>query len=170
MSDKYYSFETIKDTIMSWIGEQTVSKYPTFAECKAARMGAEGVIYALEDVPTADVTEVKHGEWEVCSDEYEICASEFVCSCCKESFASSELTDEQFFEMMNFCPNCGAKMGRVFHEHKETPFMPPKTNYDVITSKSLERLAEFLIWICHEPIFSDFTKEDWIEELSKESD
>lgn len=50
------------------------------------------------------------GEWEVCSDEYEICASEFVCSNCKESFVSSELTDKQFFKMMKFCPNCGAKM------------------------------------------------------------
>ena len=64
----------------------------------------------IRNLPTADVEEVKHGEWEVCSDEYEICASEFVCSNCKESFCSSELTDEQFFEMLKFCPNCGAKM------------------------------------------------------------
>lgn len=94
----------------------------------------------------------------------------------------------QIIKHLTYCPNCGTKMisesvgwqcpkckgfvsmDGIFHEHKETPFMPPKTNYDVITSKSLERLAEFLIWICHEPIFSDFTKEDWIEELSKESD
>ena len=70
------------------------------------------------------------------------------------------------------CPDCKGfiSMDGVFHEYKETRFMPPKTNYDVITSKSVERLAEFLIWICHEPIFSDFTKEDWIEELSKEVD
>ena len=50
------------------------------------------------------------GEWEVVSDEYEICADEFVCSSCKESFVSSELTDEEFFKMMKFCPNCGARM------------------------------------------------------------
>ena len=50
------------------------------------------------------------GVWEVCSDEYEICASEFVCSNCKESFVSSELTDEEFLGMMKYCPNCGAKM------------------------------------------------------------
>lgn len=53
---------------------------------------------------------VIHGEWQVCSDEYEICADEFVCSCCKESFVTSELTDEQFLQMMKYCPNCGAKM------------------------------------------------------------
>lgn len=58
----------------------------------------------------ADFVEVKKGHWEVCSDEYEICADEFVCSVCKESFVSSELTDEQFLEMMRYCANCGAKM------------------------------------------------------------
>ena len=60
--------------------------------------------------PTADVAEVKRGEWAAYPDEYEICATEFVCSCCKQSFASSELTDEQFFDMMKYCPNCGADM------------------------------------------------------------
>ena len=50
------------------------------------------------------------GEWQVCSDEYEICASEFVCSNCKESFVSSELTDKEFLQMMKYCPNCGSKM------------------------------------------------------------
>lgn len=68
------------------------------------------VLTLLEEADDADVEEVKHGYWEVCSDEYEICASEFVCSNCKESFVSSDLTDEQFFETMKYCPNCGAKM------------------------------------------------------------
>lgn len=58
----------------------------------------------------------RRGEWEVHSDEYEICASEFVCSNCKKSFVSSELTDEQFFEMMKHCPNCGADMRGVKDE------------------------------------------------------
>ncbi len=198
MTDKYYSFETIKDTIMNWIGEQTVSKYPTFAECKAARMGAEGIIYALEDVPAADVVEVvrckdcKYAERYKC--QVDPCYTRLSC---KRRDYYSEGVDELDFcsygerkEKMKIinCPNCGTEMisesvgwkcpdckgfismDGVFHEYKETRFMPPKTNYDVITSKSVERLAEFLIWICHEPIFSDFTKEDWIEELSKEVD
>ena len=50
------------------------------------------------------------GEWVACPDEHEICATEFACSNCKESFCSSELTDEEFLKMMKFCPNCGAKM------------------------------------------------------------
>ena len=73
----------------------------------------ERFIMAINNVPTADVAEVKHGEWEVCSDEYEICASEFVCSVCKESFCSSELSDAEFILMMKYCPNCGAKMFKL---------------------------------------------------------
>ena len=52
----------------------------------------------------------RDGEWELHSDEYEICATEFVCSNCKESFVTNDLNDEQFLEMMKFCPNCGARM------------------------------------------------------------
>ena len=59
---------------------------------------------------TADIVKEKHGEWEVWVDEYEICTSEFVCSACKESFVSSEMTDKQFLEMMKYCPHCGARM------------------------------------------------------------
>lgn len=70
----------------------------------------DDVLLEIKDMPTADVVEIKRGHWGVCADEHEICASEFVCSVCKESFVSSELTDEQFFEMMKYCANCGAKM------------------------------------------------------------
>ena len=53
---------------------------------------------------------IRHGEWKRTPDEYEICATEFVCSNCNESFVSSEMTDEEFLQMMKYCPNCGAKM------------------------------------------------------------
>lgn len=47
----------VKEVIMQYIAEQTVSKYPTAELCKASRMGAEGVIYALEDAFDGDETE-----------------------------------------------------------------------------------------------------------------
>lgn len=53
---------------------------------------------------------MQSGKWETHPDEYEICATEFTCSNCKEVFCSSEMTDEQMFQMMKYCPNCGAKM------------------------------------------------------------
>jgi ribosomal protein L33 len=58
---------------------------------------------------TKETTKV--GEWKFFVDDYGICASEFVCSECKESFVTSELTDDEFFKMMKYCPHCGAKMG-----------------------------------------------------------
>lgn len=65
----------------------------------------------IKNMPKGCIIETDRcGKWEVCSDEYEICASEFVCSECKESFCTSELTDDQFFAMMKYCPNCGSKM------------------------------------------------------------
>lgn len=51
----------------------------------------------------------KVGKWEMYIDDYEICATEIVCTHCRESFAT-ELTDEEFLEMMKYCPHCGAKM------------------------------------------------------------
>lgn len=54
----------------------------------------------------------KYGEWRMYPDESEIYATEFICSKCRESFCSSDLTDEQFLEIMKHCPNCGAKMGK----------------------------------------------------------
>ena len=57
--------------------------------------------------------EIKHGYWIADEDEHEICATEFTCSVCNETFSSSELTDKEFYEMMLYCPHCGAKMERV---------------------------------------------------------
>lgn len=61
---------------------------------------------------TKDIYEVVSGRWEEHPDEYGICATEFTCSVCKESYCTSELDDNQFIEMMKYCPNCGAKMNR----------------------------------------------------------
>lgn len=39
----------VKKVIMDYILDHTVSKFPTAELCRASRMGAEGVIYALEN-------------------------------------------------------------------------------------------------------------------------
>lgn len=52
---------------------------------------------AINDTPTADVVEVKHGKW-VCL-EAEI--GYFACSECDHRILRAEC---------NYCPNCGAKM------------------------------------------------------------
>lgn len=55
MYNRYIKESDARYAIMDYIGEQTVSKYASSAECKAARYGAEGAMYAIEDAPTADV-------------------------------------------------------------------------------------------------------------------
>lgn len=60
------------------------------------------VIDRIKAAPTADVAEVKRGEW----------VKEFYhpywCSCCKE-IAPLDACGESHYKS-NFCPNCGAKM------------------------------------------------------------
>lgn len=65
----------------------------------------------VQSIPTVDAVPVVYGRWVAYPDEYQICATEFVCSNCNTSFVNSELaSDNDFLEMMKFCPNCGAKM------------------------------------------------------------
>lgn len=58
------------------------------------------ILDAIEAIPSADVAQVRHGEWEIVvgsnGNEY------MVCTCCR---VSQDLTG-----VFTYCPNCGAKM------------------------------------------------------------
>jgi len=66
----------------------------------------------IDDIPTADVAEVKHGRWRNCYLDYTLAE----CSECKEMFdvCSEEKATAELFDVFNrfykFCPNCGARM------------------------------------------------------------
>lgn len=85
-----------KEPLCAWLSNMGVS---------------EGIIKAIENndrFPTADVVEVKHGAWEKQqfvgrSGFFSI--KDFFCKECGESFEVG-----QGKGLMNFCPNCGAKM------------------------------------------------------------
>ena len=67
--------------------------------------GARKVIDRIENAPTADVVEVKHGEW-VLLDE---CSNEGVyCSVCHKKVYRKAYANQKV--KSNYCPNCGAKM------------------------------------------------------------
>ena len=72
------------------------------------RYGITGVI---ESIPAADVRPVKRGRWIQTTQPMgwrdEDCAE---CSVCGEDFVLDELAMEDFTNLMNFCPNCGADM------------------------------------------------------------
>lgn len=62
----------------------------------------------IEDMPTADVAEVKHGEWEEVK-YIEGCLNSYkhTCSCCGKSYFDNNSNNYPF------CPLCGAKMDGV---------------------------------------------------------
>ena len=60
---------------------------------------------AIEQTPTADVVEVRHGEWKPIDPESDV---RFFCSKCETEISTSWDYDEA--EMWRYCPCCGAKM------------------------------------------------------------
>ena len=56
-----------------------------------------GVVSTIENTPTADVVEVRHGEWVVLEEEIGL----YSCSLCDYKIIRTEC---------NYCPRCGAKM------------------------------------------------------------
>jgi hypothetical protein len=64
------------------------------------------VLILLEEADDADVEEVKHGEWEIKTDEYD--CEYMMCSVCKEEFYPADADTVDITP--NYCPNCGAKM------------------------------------------------------------
>lgn len=70
---------------------------------------AESDFYKYRDIvmmqPTADVVEVKHGEWHLLYN----CANEGVyCSVCNKKVYKTYYANQKI--KSPFCPNCGAKM------------------------------------------------------------
>lgn len=61
----------------------------------------------LNNMPVADVVEVKHGHWEKCIPR-KINQPEAVCSNCGRDVVYTVVNGKWKFE--NYCPNCGAKM------------------------------------------------------------
>lgn len=67
---------------------------------------------AIENVPTADVVEVRHGRWEEVSEpcfnlDFPVLMG-YKCSVCG-AFVETELYRDKAFNK-KFCGNCGAKM------------------------------------------------------------
>ena len=63
--------------------------------------------FLKEKCPTADVVEVKHGEWLLLDE----CANEGVyCSVCRKKVYKTSYANQKIKSA--YCPNCGAKMGK----------------------------------------------------------
>ena len=64
-----------------------------------------GTMQVLDEIPAADVVEVKHGVWILNPDDTAGCGF-FVCSSCKCDV----------YDQTDFCPNCGADMRGEMNE------------------------------------------------------
>ena len=60
-----------------------------------------GLQNALEEIPTADVVEVVHGEWK---------SGDCICPVCGEDKFKGLDADIWSDWKPNYCPNCGARM------------------------------------------------------------
>jgi hypothetical protein len=86
------------------------------AECDRVHIGAAGGARKLmEEAPTADVQEVKHGRWIPCYKEVKVYNSGgfmekkqtgWICGKCKRKKSFTPYGTE------NYCSNCGVKMDR----------------------------------------------------------
>ena len=84
-----------KEEVLRLLNRNSITKSITFAD---------GVtIYdTILNMPTADVQEVKHGNWIYNLTYYE--SDECNCSLCGQLMTTAKGV------RMNYCPNCGAKM------------------------------------------------------------
>ena len=70
--------------------------------------GLTAVVYGrkIANLPAADVTPVRHGEWERCFEDWRKQIEGDKCSCCGfEHYGTS-------IKNYRYCPNCGAKMDK----------------------------------------------------------
>ena len=74
----------------------------------AVRECLRDVCYGVEDIPAADVVEVKHGRW-LTTDAY---PHHLYCSVCYKTYAKNAKWVNELDLPTNYCPNCGARMDK----------------------------------------------------------
>lgn len=76
-------------------------------------------ILKIDDVPAADVEEVRHGEWEDDADDL-FWGNHIVTKHCSECGYTPEFDREtELFNLTKRCPECGAKMDGKREEQNE---------------------------------------------------
>ncbi len=70
---------------------------------------AQRILHIIDEQPAADVAEVKSGAWENMSEIGSAYVNTYRCSACGTTFWIDESPEDANY---NYCPNCGAKMGK----------------------------------------------------------
>ena len=103
-----------KEKALRLLKGECVARYPA-----SFSFGLFAAADEISKMPTADVVEVKHGEWKYyeCVSSYDGTISGYACSVCN-AFVDDEYFETEEFHK-KFCGNCGAKMDRVRSENEE---------------------------------------------------
>lgn len=89
-----------REALLELINEDCMYKNPTNEYARGCNEVCDWAIKTITNIPTADVVEVKHGEWLECPNGLNT-----YCSVCKKAFGTIYDID-----IKPYCPNCGAKM------------------------------------------------------------
>ena len=91
-----------REAAIDWISELIKARYEWLSDARGEIQGLNAAMCGIEDIPAADVVEVRHGRWQWQAWAF------FGCSVCHQ------LTEMESLRGMivkyNYCPNCGAKM------------------------------------------------------------
>ena len=74
----------------------------------AVQFGVNHAIQCIKEAPAADVAPVRHGRW-LTTDAY---PHHLYCSVCYKTYAKNAKWVNELDLPTNYCPNCGARMGR----------------------------------------------------------
>ena len=96
--EKEKAVENVSQIRLKVVGSRAAEK-TIFTE--ALRIYRDAVLKSLNEAPTADVVEVRHGEWKAVGDRPRLL---YECSECGETLYYGVVLHS------NFCFNCGAKM------------------------------------------------------------
>ena len=86
-----------------YIDREAAIKYAVGSLHGVSHIVAVDVAEALEDIPTADVVEVRHGRW-IRGDNF-YCY--YTCTNCRSTMVNHKAP---YRKVWKYCPNCGAKM------------------------------------------------------------
>lgn len=105
MNEKYISVEKAMNAVRNAKPDRTVNT-GCDGDWADAYYYNTTIIRAIESVPSADVSPVVHGQWQIIEDDI-LCDTWIKCSVCGNEH---ETAYEQDLSSYSYCPNCGAKM------------------------------------------------------------
>ena len=102
---RYIDIDEAKKVLLE---ERVADDDHNYADAWECNRFLEAAVEGLNDLPTADVTEVKHGKWL----PYEFGNYRWrKCSAC--GIADQYIDENDLESVRNYCQNCGARMDKV---------------------------------------------------------